>query len=81
MSEEQDWKAVQAIYDDIEERWSNVTTSKECADLIEEVKKAPPWFNKIWFVAGLESKMRELKEMEDENGHGRGLSGEGEKNE
>lgn len=29
MSEEYDWKAVQAIYDDIEERWANVTTSKE----------------------------------------------------
>lgn len=81
MSEEYDWKAVQAIYDDIEERWANAKTSKECADLIEEVKKAPPWFDKIWFVAGIGSKMRELKEMEDKNGHGRGLSGKGEKNE
>ena len=81
MSEEQDWKAVKAIYDDIEERATNATTSKECADLIEETKNAPPWFDKIWFIAGIGSKMRELKEMEDKNGYGRRLSGESEKNE
>ena len=40
MSEEQDWKAVKAIYDDIEERATNATTSKECANLLEEIKKS-----------------------------------------
>lgn len=82
MNEEYDWKAVKAIYDDIEERWADVTTSKECADLIEEVKKAPPWFDKIWFIAALESKMRKLKDVEDRyERYRRGLSGEGERNE
>ncbi len=82
MSEEQDWKAVKAIYDDIEERATNATTSKECADLLEEIKNAPPWFDKIWLYAGIGSKMKKLKDVEDRyERYSRGLSGESEKNE
>lgn len=82
MSEEQDWKAVKAIYDDIEERATKATTSKECADLLEEIKNAPPRFDKIWLFAGIGSKMRKLKDVEDRyERYRRGLSGEGEKNE